>query len=644
MPSQEERLDQLLKGIVNVDEDGGESMPDPLDLGDLSNIDELFEMPDLPDIDALLAMSGMDESDAASALDVPDDVVSVLDMPDLSALIAAEGLSGADEEMGDEEPGGMSEEEIDQILNANRTADSQGDDVPDHDLLSLLDESSKEDDLREIHDLLQKSDNNEAVDESVAAVLREDADGERTHVSADTEGAGELSEREKKSLEKKRLKEEKAAAKKAAKEAKKAEKEAKKAAKLAEKEAKLLAAEGLNQTGRTETGTESLAGLENASDAAGGSRTDGSEPDVFGPDDLSELDDLLGLHENDVVGSEELEAEEDAPEDPLGEDIISQLEGTKEAGNGKKGFFARILDFLTEEDEEEEERTERGTEDVPMSDENKNILEEMDKEPGKKGKKGKKPKKEKKGKKDKKSEGKDAENEDAEGEEAGGGKKAKKAKKAPKEKAPKEKLPEDPKNKISIKRIMPIALTCASILLIILLLANLGGDFFMKRNARKAYYQEDYETCYQELYGKRLNETEKVMFGKSESILRIRLWMREYELYVAEGAEAEALDSLIQSVNDYAVLYDYASRWNAEGDVSTIYGQMLGILQQKYGLTEALALEIAAEPDDVEYTKKVYAVLNPGDVSGGGGESSVPVTLPDMLPEERNFPENNGGR
>ena len=68
---------------------------------------------------------------------------------------------------------------------------------------------------------------------------------------------------------------------------------------------------------------------------------------------------------------------------------------------------------------------------------------------------------------------------------------------------------------------------------------------------------------------------------------------------------------------------------------------MLGILQSKYGLTEAQALEIAAEPDDVQYTLKVMDV-----VEGKGMKAEVfePVNLPDMLPEEKLFPENNGGR
>ena len=134
------------------------------------------------------------------------------------------------------------------------------------------------------------------------------------------------------------------------------------------------------------------------------------------------------------------------------------------------------------------------------------------------------------------------------------------------------------------------------------------------------------------------------MLGKSESILRIRLWMREYEMFAEQGAEAEALDILIQAVNDYSALYAYAKQWNADGDISVIYGQMLTILESKYHLTEQEAREIAAEPNDIEYTRKVLGIVN-GDrqtLPQAGGQTGT--ELPDMLPEERQFPENNGGQ
>ena len=189
-----------------------------------------------------------------------------------------------------------------------------------------------------------------------------------------------------------------------------------------------------------------------------------------------------------------------------------------------------------------------------------------------------------------------------------------------------------------------IGVLCVSILAAILLLVNLGGDFAAKREATKAYYNEDYETCYQIFYGRELNESQKVMYAKSESVLRIRFRMRQYELFTSENSEVEALDVLIQTVDDYAKLYEYASKWNAEEEVGAVYAQMLTILQDKYHLTESEALEIAAEPDDVEYTKIVTSIAEGKQHSSSKEEVVLPENLPDMLPEELNFPENNGGR
>lgn len=579
MPSQEDYLDQLLKGVIE----------------------------------------DTDLSQAASETD--------LDMGDMDKLLEF----AMDGEETESEETGMSEEEIEQILNANRSAgaDSPGevennDDSEFYgadDLMSLLaGNPEKDSDLQDIHDMLQKDDNNEALDEERIAMMQDDSgiagenDSTRKtdELSGDSEeGAeAEMTDRQKKALEKKRLREEKAAARKAAKEAKKAERLAKKG----RKDKKSPGDESLGHVNKKDV-FEALPSDDAAAD------TEPSETEPFGAEPFM---DMSGLP-----------AEEETDEDRTGSD-----ERAGKTEKPKRNLLSIILNFLTEEVEDDDEE-ERGTEDIPLSDENRQVLEEIDQEkPDKKGKKKKKDKK-----KNKKANAEIAEDEDEEIEGGRAGAKGRKPKKPKKEKTPREKPSVDSRNRITFKKLIPIVLMGVSLLLIIMLFVNLGSDFIGKNQARKAYYEEDYETCYQELYGRNLNETEQVMFGKSESILRIRLWMREYELFVNEGSEMEALDVLIQAANDYAVLYDYASQWNAADEVSGIYGQMLAILRDKYGLTEAQALEIAAQPDDVEYTRLIAAIVQgDGYTSPTGGTVSGTVELPDMLPEEEQFPENNGGR
>ena len=117
-----------------------------------------------------------------------------------------------------------------------------------------------------------------------------------------------------------------------------------------------------------------------------------------------------------------------------------------------------------------------------------------------------------------------------------------------------------------------------------------------------------------------------VMYGKSESILHIRLWMREYEMFEQAGEELEALDSLIQTVAKYPELYSYAVQWNAGAEVSAVYTQILQILEQKYSLTEQDAQQIASEPDDIVYTKMILAVTQGKSFNdwAAGGDGQKP--------------------
>lgn len=699
MPSQEDYLDQLLKGIseepqmevpsVDVPEfdmsllEMSEEELAGLEVAELEQPEEETDLPEMMEIDAEEDILKKMVRENATIEDVLND---------------ADESETVDELMSDDI---MTVDEIEQILAENNsdasTADYGMDALNDDaDLLTLLEAASEAGgDLQDIHDMLQKADNNEAIDEDLMALLQADTDADEiARLQAEMEGADSaepetpaLSEKEQKALERKRQKEEKAAAKRAEKEAKKAEKEAKRAAKKAAKETAKENAESAANSDEA-AGAEVFAGIDELSTAdmldlqdllSVGDFTSASD-DAFsqlqqdvhsqnkptvadisknlatenavGADDamaadMMEIDELLSLAG--ISASPEMEVKaETADNIPDAADILMLDEseiGDLIPEKEKKGLFARIIDFLTETDEDDDEEI-KGTEDIPLSDENKNILEEMDKEEKGTGKKkGKKAKKDKKGKKAE-AELATLDDEDVVEEK---GKKAKKAKKPKKEKEQHLKVMpiEDSKSKLSKRAMLLVGAVCASVLAIIMLFVNLGGDFATRREAKKAYYKEDYETCYQVLYGKKLNESEQVMFSKSESILRINLRMREYEIFAKEDSQAEALDVLIQTVYDYANLYAYASKWNAGEEVAAVYAQMLGILQDKYNLTENEALEIAAELDDVEYTKLVTAIAGGEKYVSDGKTSDKPAKiedLPDMLPEEKKFPENNGGQ
>lgn len=696
MLSQEEYLDQLLKGITEdpiVEEPIVEEPFVEESSVEESSADVPMVVKDVmqePIFDEQITEDDFDEGFEKAEFD--DDILKKMVLENATI----EDVLSEEDEI-DDDSGIMSVEEIEEILADNRseadlTESAENDLGQDEDLMSLLSESS-DNELQDIYDMLHKSDNNEVLDDELFAQLQggsdlDEAAALQAILDASSDGAefenSTLSEREKKAQEKKRLKEEKAEAKRAAKEAKKAAKEAKKAEKSAQK-ATNKATEEVAKENAEAAATPIAAGEDDLFESIDELSTadmldlqdllafadmqspaedtiaelqqsakaqtrpvmvDVPENDIKTLDvnesteaDMQEIDELLslagisGVSEDSIVG---LEAVDESSAEILFEgEEIRDITHEKE----KKGLFARILDFLTETDEDDEVS---GTEDIPLSDENRNILEEMDKEEKAAGKK--------KGKKGKKGQKAQVELETLDDDEAvetaakaKKGKKPKKDKKAKKEEHLKV-MPMEAGKKLPTKVILSTVALCATILVVVLLLVNLGGDFALKREAKKAYYREDYETCYQTLYGKELNESEQVMFAKSESILRIRLRMRQYEVFAGEQSEVEALDVLIQTVHEYEDLYEYASKWNATDEVSVVYAQILGVLQDKYSLSESDALEIAAEPDDVEYTKIVTAVAEGGSYDASNSESMEPEKLPDMLPEELQFPENNGGQ
>lgn len=303
---------------------------------------------------------------------------------------------------------------------------------------------------------------------------------------------------------------------------------------------------------------------------------------------LSKLDDEDGASEDGVA------SEEGIPDFASTDDVVSELsEEETEGKSKKKSLFARLLEFLTEEDEEEEKP--KGTEDIQLSEENQEILNDLDSE-----------KKDKKGKKEKKAKPKK--------EKKPAPAKKPKPKKEKKEKKPKEETgPLIPEKKMSLKKMLPVILIGVSLGIFLMVFVNSVVDYTDKKEARTAFYQGDYETVYQDLFGKELNESEQVMYAKSESILRIRLWIAEYEMFADQGEEMKALDSLIQTVDSYPDLYEYAVSWNAGAEVAEYYQQILTILFDKYGLTEEDAQSIADERTDKEYTRRILLIIEGAD-------------------------------
>lgn len=546
---------------------------------------------------------------------------------------------GADDEPKEQETGGldidavsgMSEEEIERLLAGGTGSSgqeglyaSQKEDPPQEDVLNLLN-GTRDKDLRAIQDMLEKSDRDEAIggEDSVSMGSGGDENpADRLLADIEEAGAKELAadavdNKSGRALKKERRREQKEE-KKRAKQAEKAEKAGKRKTgrkKSQKEDSDLLSQEkkgssvkeydlmmdkelldsivsGAGRMGRQESRAE------------GASAAPVPERKDNGTGGLAEL---LSYARADLDSSESSEAEwvENAVSSNNSDIIAVDMDeadsmladiSEKQGGKGKKeGFLSKVVSFLTEEDEPEAEN-----EDVRLSEENEEILRELDKEKPKKAPKAKKAKKT--AKKEKKA-------------------KPKKAPKPKKVKSPKEPEHFPPGKRLTFKKMLPIILFGVSLAAVIFIFVSLSTDYADKQAAREAYAAGDYDACYQNLFGKKLNDAEAMMYGRSESILYIRLWFRDYEKFAREGAEVEALDSLIQTVKDYPGLYEYAAQWNAGMDVYEVYRQILDILSDKYGITETQALQIAGIRSDLEYTRTVTALAEgkgyePGQAQG----------------------------
>lgn len=550
----------------------------------------------------------------------------------------------------------MSEDEIEQLLSggfdASRLENDQAEeennelfhasdmDLSDEDVLKMMAESD-DDDMQEIHSLRNKSDNHESVEDIAEEPEPEE---ERNALLGGADAAPAVDKRE----ERAKAKKEREEAKKRRKEelaAKRAEKKAEKKVKKASKKEAAKQEQEEQDTAENLFDTDVLDSIVSKADKTGKEEDEVvSDNDAIGekgealpvdelaevtPEETSGLDEIapeengaggLGLDMGNLFGDSDAE---DSLLNGLGggddsdlSDLLSmndepkdsdaQREEKREKKSEKKGFFTRLLDFFTEEEEEDEEQ---GNENLNLSDENKGIIKDLDKE-GSKKKKNKKAKKaasEKTDKAKKKPE-----------------KKPKKQPKPKKEKPPKE-IPLVTDKKLSFKKVLPVVLVGVSVGVLLFVFINSAADYSDKREARAAYYAGDYQTCYLNLFGKDLDETESVMYGKSESILYIRLWIREFEMFAGEGDMVRALDSLIQTVDRYPQLYEYANQWNAGAEVAAGYATILNYLSANFGLTESQAQQIADEKKDIDYTRIVTAIAN--------GKSFEEWNAPELPPD-----------
>lgn len=392
--------------------------------------------------------------------------------------------------------------------------------------------------------------------------------------------------------------------------------------------------------------SELLSSLENVGQE---SEFNGAGTDLFASadseDELRQVADLLGDVASEIPNAKETdwgEKLQDTWEDALSDTLEETFQDTKEEPmeviadeneansslkkkDRKQSVFSRILQFLTEEDEEDktEENTlselSGGVETLGVtSDENQEVLAQLDKE----DKNGKKKKKGKKGSKEKNAADENHQSED-EDEEPQGDKKKKK--KTAKEKKPKEpKIIEDiSAPRLSKKKVGATFLFAFTVMAAILVCCLFVPELFELKEARTAYYEGNYEACYRALYGKTLSESDAIMYERSEFMMSLQRRMEAYESYMAVDDELRALDALLQAVANQKELLKTAEAQGLTAAAESSYQEVLNMLAERYQLSEEEALKICAYKQDALYTLHLKAIV--------AGEEFV---CPDFLKED----------
>lgn len=305
----------------------------------------------------------------------------------------------------------------------------------------------------------------------------------------------------------------------------------------------------------------------------------------------------------------------------------------------KSGLWKKLLDALTEEDEEEAN---------PASDENAAILQQLEQEDrakagGTNKKSAKKADKKSAEKEDKKKKGKGNK---AAGSGEDGAEESSKGKKKKEKKPGKEKKEKEPPiiveeeatgRKLSMKKVLPILAAALVVTVAYVIISQLYVGYANRQKATDAFYAGDYLECYELLFGQELNESQAVMYHKSELVLKMERAKKNYQTLLLEGKNLEALDYLVQFLCRYEEYRLEGQEWNSLDVVDETYTGMTGLLAANYGLTQAQAMEIAALEKDTDYTLALMAVLE-----GAYGREAAAEEEPeasssdyeDLLPEE----------
>ena len=524
-------------------------------------------------------------------------------------------------EMPDEEEKDATEADMDFIMQAAMNGDEDGDsdsfdydsEMQNEDVKELLKQFADDDDLAGIGEILERNDNGEAVDDTMLQTpevevfrLDEEADADNPEESNEKKGIFGFFKKKKRKKKK------------------------------GQNDAPGVIDEDELLSEENGSVLEEISSGENTSELA----SPLEEEQILFEGDMTDIDMLLSGALQDSEEIREI--------DNLADVSDEEKEASKKKDTVKKeSLFSKIFKMLTEEEEDSVKEKIPEADATGVTDENLAILDELSKEDKKKAKKEKKEQKakEKKEKKDKKK-GKSVEDGEEGEESENDGKKGRKKTKVKKEK-PRRVVDLDakPEKKLSRKKVMITFALCFSILAMILILRNAVWNAANLKEARWAFDNADYETCYANLYGEELSKEDEILLEKSYIILCVQRKLDSYENFMRMDMKVEALNALLEGVRVYRDKEARASELGISERISanyqTIYDKLAG-----FGLDNEDIEEILNYDSKVTYTKRLESIVNgtpfeaevlPYDMEENTIEESEPQPLLDVLPQEEDF-------
>ena len=325
----------------------------------------------------------------------------------------------------------------------------------------------------------------------------------------------------------------------------------------------------------------------------------------------------------------------DAMNDVINDDLELAQIPEKVSKEKKPGFFSKLINLLTEEEEEPEPVQDLATDETSGEAGEASAGEATlsKKEEKKKKKEEKKKKKDKKGKAaDEEGENPDASEKEAEQEDP-----KKKAKREKKERKKQEKLlqkQEKPVKVLSRRKLLVLIAACATLIAGLLSLSMFLPDYADKKMAREAFCIGDYQNVYELLYDKRMNDSDQLIFNRAQTVLRLKKKLNSYRNNIAMNREVEAIDALLRGVLCYADMPE-ADEYGVRKEIDAVYQEICSILESAYGINEEEAKEINSY-DDETYTRRLYSIVNGTEFVKPGEEEAIEKPLPpqDVLEEE----------